>query len=132
MRIFVRLYRAAWTYIQYRSAAPGERGGNQAMEEGVCMAGWRNLVFSEPQVDTHTVIDLESPKWAALQVSEGGLEIAATCKIIELDQLVEKAPAKWIAPSSSVTAAVLSSPLPLPSVTNLPLTTIVTGGGCHV
>jgi CO/xanthine dehydrogenase FAD-binding subunit len=67
---------------------------------------WRNdfawlaggtWLFSEPQVDTHTLIDLESLKWPALQVSEDGLEIAATCKIIELDQWVEKAPAKWIA-----------------------------------
>jgi CO/xanthine dehydrogenase FAD-binding subunit len=65
---------------------------------------WRNdfawlaggtWLFSEPQVDTHTLIDLESLKWPALQVSEDGLEIAATCKIIELDQWVEKAPAKW-------------------------------------
>src|ERR1700742_4615238 len=60
------------------------------------LAGGTWLV-SEPQVDTHTLIDLESLKWPALQVSEAGLEIAATCKIIELDQWVEEAPAKWIA-----------------------------------
>lgn len=54
-------------------------------------------LFSEPQVDIHTLIDLESLKWPALLFSEKGLEIAATCKVVELDQFVDQAPADWTA-----------------------------------
>lgn len=54
-------------------------------------------LFSEPQIETHTLIDLESLKWPALKPSESGLEIAATCKVVELDQFVEKAPPEWTA-----------------------------------
>ena len=35
----------------------------------------------EPQVDPHTLIDLQSLRWPALQVSADGLEIAATCTL---------------------------------------------------
>ena len=54
-------------------------------------------LFSEPQLDIHTLIDLESLKWPSLQASEDGLEIAATCRVVELDQFVEKAPSDWTA-----------------------------------
>jgi CO/xanthine dehydrogenase FAD-binding subunit len=54
-------------------------------------------LFSEPQIHIHTLIDLETLKWPSLQVSQDGLEIAATCKIVELDQFVEKAPSDWTA-----------------------------------
>src|ERR1700736_4953559 len=43
-------------------------------------------LFSEPQLTTHTLIDLESFQWPALITSTDGLEIAATCKIAEIDQ----------------------------------------------
>jgi CO/xanthine dehydrogenase FAD-binding subunit len=54
-------------------------------------------LFSEPQINTHTLIDLEALKWPSLQASENGLEIAATCRVVELDRFVEKAPSDWIA-----------------------------------
>jgi CO/xanthine dehydrogenase FAD-binding subunit len=54
-------------------------------------------LFSEPQIHTHTLIDLESLKWPSLTPSNNGLEIAATCRVVELDRFVEKAPADWIA-----------------------------------
>jgi CO/xanthine dehydrogenase FAD-binding subunit len=54
-------------------------------------------LFSEPQIHIHTLIDLETLKWPSLQASKDGLEIAATCKIVELDQFVEKAPSDWTA-----------------------------------
>jgi CO/xanthine dehydrogenase FAD-binding subunit len=50
-------------------------------------------LFSEPQVKTHTLIDLESFKWPSLSTSPEGLEIAATCKIVELDRFT--APPEW-------------------------------------
>jgi len=50
-------------------------------------------LFSEPQVATHTLIDLEALDWPALRASDAGLEIAATCKVVELDRFV--APPEW-------------------------------------
>jgi CO/xanthine dehydrogenase FAD-binding subunit len=50
-------------------------------------------LFSEPQVATDTLIDLQTLRWPALQASRSGLEIGATCKIVELDRF--KAPAEW-------------------------------------
>jgi CO/xanthine dehydrogenase FAD-binding subunit len=50
-------------------------------------------LFSEPQVATDTLIDLESLRWPALTATAQGLEIAATCKIVELHDF--KGPAGW-------------------------------------
>lgn len=52
-------------------------------------------LFSEPQVAIDTLIDLEALHWPPLQVAEDGLEIAATCPIVELDRFV--APVQWTA-----------------------------------
>ncbi|MGH2347881.1 MAG: FAD binding domain-containing protein, partial [bacterium] len=52
-------------------------------------------LFSEPQLAVDTLIDLESLHWPALEASEAGLEIAATCRIVELDRFA--APAAWTA-----------------------------------
>src|SRR5262245_6657150 len=54
-------------------------------------------LFSEPQPDIHTLIDLESLQWPALHATEDGLEIASTCKVVELDHFVEKARPDWTA-----------------------------------
>jgi CO/xanthine dehydrogenase FAD-binding subunit len=54
-------------------------------------------LFSEPQLDVHTLIDLESLQWPSLQPSEDGLEIATTCRVVELDQLVDQASPDWTA-----------------------------------
>ncbi len=50
-------------------------------------------LFSEPQVSTDTLIDLEGLGWPALTVTEDGLEIAATCKVVQLHDF--KGPATW-------------------------------------
>jgi CO/xanthine dehydrogenase FAD-binding subunit len=50
-------------------------------------------LFSEPQIATDTLIDLESLHWPSLIASAEGLEIAATCKIVELDRFT--APSDW-------------------------------------
>lgn len=57
------------------------------------LAGWQDgyswlaggtWLFAEPQVAVDTLIDLESLGWAPLTATESGLEIAATCRIVEL------------------------------------------------
>jgi len=50
-------------------------------------------LFSTPQLATHTLIDLQTLRWPALQISADGLEIAATCTLAELAHF--KAPAAW-------------------------------------
>jgi len=41
-------------------------------------------LFSEPQLATDTLIDLDALRWPALEPSPAGLEVAATCRIAEL------------------------------------------------
>ncbi|GHO46018.1 FAD binding domain-containing protein [Ktedonospora formicarum] len=74
--------------------------------ESVDMVAWREgyawlaggtWLFSEPQLTIDTLIDLEQLHWPALQISEEGLDIAATCPIVELERFV--APPQWIATS---------------------------------
>jgi len=50
-------------------------------------------LFSEPQVTTDTLVDLEQFGWPALTVTPAGLEIAATAKIVELHDF--KGPPEW-------------------------------------
>src|SRR4029077_16434971 len=60
-------------------------------ESGFAWLAGGTCLFSEPQVDVHTLIDLESLKWPSLQPSEDGLEIASTSRAVELDQFGDKA-----------------------------------------
>src|SRR5216110_1763466 len=66
-------------------------------ENGFAWLAGGTWLFSEPQINTHTLIDLETLKWPSLKASKDGLEIAATCRVVELDQFVEKAPSDWTA-----------------------------------
>ena len=66
-------------------------------EAGFAWLAGGTWLFSEPQVDVHTLIDLESLDWPSLDASEEGLEIASTCRVVELDQFVAEAPADWTA-----------------------------------
>ena len=68
------------------------------------VAGWRagyawlgggTWLFSEPQPGLDTLIDLESLRWPSIAVGDGGINLAATCRIIELDRF--KPPAAWAA-----------------------------------
>jgi CO/xanthine dehydrogenase FAD-binding subunit len=68
-------------------------------DKGYAWLAGGTWLFSEPQIDTHTLIDLESLKWPSLTPSKDGLEIAATCRVVELDRFVDKAPADWKAAS---------------------------------
>src|SRR3990170_2344017 len=63
--------------------------------EGYAWLAGGTWLFSTPQVDTHTLIDLQSLRWPALQVSADGLEIAATCTLAELAHF--EAPPNWTA-----------------------------------
>jgi hypothetical protein len=66
-------------------------------EDGFAWLAGGTWLFSEPQINTRTLIDLETLNWPSLQVSEDGLEIAATCRVVELDRFVEQAPSDWTA-----------------------------------
>ena len=50
-------------------------------------------LFSEPQPDIDTLIDLGGLGWTALEVSSGGLTIGATCRVAELAQF--EGPPAW-------------------------------------
>lgn len=50
-------------------------------------------LFSEPQISTDTLIDLYQLDWPALQISDDGIAIAATCRIAELFRFA--AAAEW-------------------------------------
>jgi len=52
-------------------------------------------LFSEPQLSTDTLIDLDQLQWPALRASAAGLDIAATCRLSELYRFVS--PADWSA-----------------------------------
>jgi CO/xanthine dehydrogenase FAD-binding subunit len=54
-------------------------------------------LFSEPQVSTDTLVDLQRFGWPPLTVTPEGLEVAATCRIVELHDF--KGPADWQAVS---------------------------------
>src|ERR1700677_456221 len=64
--------------------------------------GWRDgyswlaggtWLFSEPQVAVDTVIGLDSLGWAPLTAREAGLDIAATCRVVELHEF--EGPPGW-------------------------------------
>src|SRR5215471_17903045 len=61
--------------------------------DGHAWLGGGTWLFSEPQVATDTLVDLEQFGWPALTVTPAGLEIAATCKIVELHDF--KGPPEW-------------------------------------
>jgi CO/xanthine dehydrogenase FAD-binding subunit len=62
---------------------------------GFAWVGGGTWLFSEPQAELDTLVDLDSLNWPALVVSADGLEIAATCKIAQLYEF--QAPAEWTA-----------------------------------
>ena len=72
---------------------PGNAGAVKKWRTGYAWLAGGTWLFSEPQVATHTLIDLESFKWPALTILPDGLEIAATCKVAELDRFT--APSEW-------------------------------------
>jgi CO/xanthine dehydrogenase FAD-binding subunit len=65
--------------------------------DGHAWLGGGTWLFSEPQLHTDTLIDLERFGWPALIARDDGLEIAATCRIAELYAF--EPPAAWRAGS---------------------------------
>lgn len=63
--------------------------------DGYAWLGGGTWLFSEPQSELDTLIDLDPLGWPALEASAGGLEIAATCKIAHLYDFT--GPAEWTA-----------------------------------
>jgi CO/xanthine dehydrogenase FAD-binding subunit len=61
--------------------------------EGYAWLAGGTWLFSEPQVATDTLIDLDQLHWPPLQASSAGLDIAATCRIAELYRFV--GPQEW-------------------------------------
>lgn len=64
--------------------------------------GWRDgyswlaggtWLFSEPQLSVDTLIDLDALGWAPLTMTEAGLDIAATCRVVELHDF--EGPPAW-------------------------------------
>ncbi len=74
---------------------PRSRSGLAGWRDGDAYLAGGTWLFSEPQVHLRRLIDLAGLDWPALAVAEGGLEIAATCTIAELNQA--RLPPEWIA-----------------------------------
>ena len=53
-------------------------------QDGYAWLAGGTWLFSEPQIQTDTLIDLETLGWRAIESSRDGIEFAATCKIAEL------------------------------------------------
>jgi CO/xanthine dehydrogenase FAD-binding subunit len=64
-------------------------------EAGFAWLAGGTWLFSEPQPEVHTLIDLQTFRWPSLQSSADGLEIASTCTVAELDRFAEQAPTDW-------------------------------------
>ena len=62
---------------------------------GYAWLGGGTWLFSEPQWATNTLIDLDGLNWPALKATPAGLEIAATCRLAELQAF--KGQRDWIA-----------------------------------
>jgi CO/xanthine dehydrogenase FAD-binding subunit len=61
--------------------------------KGYAWLGGGTWLFSEPQLATDTLIDLDQLAWPALATTTAGLEIAATCRIAELYHFT--GPTEW-------------------------------------
>jgi CO/xanthine dehydrogenase FAD-binding subunit len=66
-------------------------------QEGFAWLAGGTWLFSEPQPSVRALIDLDTLSWPALQVLPGGLEIASTCKIADLEAF--SGPPEWRAAS---------------------------------
>ncbi|HEY5792563.1 MAG TPA: FAD binding domain-containing protein, partial [Chthoniobacterales bacterium] len=67
----------------------------KSWHDGCAYLAGGTWLFSEPQVHLRTLIDLDTLKWPPLTATAGGLEIAATCKVVDLDR--STAPPEWLA-----------------------------------
>ncbi len=72
---------------------PGSSDQIGQWRDGYAWLAGGTWLFSEPQVATDTLIDLDSLGWAPLTATADGLEIAATCRVADLHAF--KAPEGW-------------------------------------
>ena len=76
-------------------ARPRSRAELPAWHSGDAWLAGGTWLFSEPQAKISRLIDIADLGWPALEVTDQGLRIAATCKIAELDGMAF--PASWTA-----------------------------------
>jgi len=76
-------------------ARPRQRTDLPAWQAGDAWLAGGTWLFSEPQLSVGRLIDIVDLAWPALQITEQGLRIAATCKIAELDGATY--PSHWTA-----------------------------------
>ncbi len=67
--------------------------------EGHAWLAGGTWLFSDPQIGIDTLIDLETLRWPSLIGRDDGLEIGATCRIVDLERFPDGAPAEWPAAS---------------------------------
>ena len=70
----------------HRGEAPASADEITALARWLRVARRRHLAVLGAAAELDTLIDLESLGWPALQASADGLDIAATCRIAELDR----------------------------------------------
>jgi CO/xanthine dehydrogenase FAD-binding subunit len=76
---------------------PARAAEVDSWQDGFAWLAGGTWLFSEPQPEVHTLIDLASLRWPSLRASADGLEVAATCTVAELDQYTDQAPPDWTA-----------------------------------
>ncbi len=76
---------------------PKARAELTGWRAGDAFLGGGTWLFSEPQPRLNRLIDLSTLGWKPLQVTNEGLEIAATCTVAQLDAFA--APVDWTAAS---------------------------------
>jgi CO/xanthine dehydrogenase FAD-binding subunit len=74
---------------------PRRRAELPAWDAGDAWLAGGTWLFSEPQQKLSRLIDIGGLGWPALEATEQGLRIAATCKIAELDAMTF--PSDWVA-----------------------------------
>jgi CO/xanthine dehydrogenase FAD-binding subunit len=74
---------------------PTSAGEITSWREGNAWLAGGTWLFSEPQPKLDTLIDLEGLNWPSLEASSAGLDLAATCRIEEVEQF--KGPPEWTA-----------------------------------
>jgi CO/xanthine dehydrogenase FAD-binding subunit len=79
------------TVVEVRRPTSSDQIG--PWRDGCAWLAGGTWLFSEPQVATDTLIDLERLGWPALTPAAAGLEIAATCRIADLHAFT--GPAEW-------------------------------------
>jgi CO/xanthine dehydrogenase FAD-binding subunit len=72
---------------------PASASEVEAWRGGYAWLAGGTWLFSQPQPTVDTLIDLDGLRWPSLQAASDGLDIAATCRIVELDRF--EAPGAW-------------------------------------